>query len=104
MLFALVRTDKPGQADLRARLQPEHAAYQAQFLPMITFGGGLVRDGVDTSGDVDIHDVTGNVLVFDAPDRATVEAFHANDPYTREGLFGTVIIEQLWQRVPNPKG
>lgn len=103
MLFALVRTDKPGQADLRARLQPEHAAYQAPFLRIITFGGGLVRHGVDTSGDVDIRDVTGNVLVFDAPDRAAVEAFHANDPYTREGLFGTVIIEQLWQRVPDPK-
>ena len=102
MLFTLVRTDKPGQAKLRVRLQPEHAAYQALFLPMITFGGGLVRDGVDTSGDVDIRDVTGNVLVFDAPDRATVEAFHANDPYTREGLFDTVIIAQLWQRVPDP--
>lgn len=102
MLFALVRTDKPGQAELRARLQPEHAAYQAPFLPMITFGGGLVRDGVDTTGDVDIRDVIGNVLVFDAPDRASVEAFHANDPYTREGVFDTVIIEQLWQRVPDP--
>lgn len=103
MLFTLVRTDKPGQAALRARLQPEHAAYQAPFLPMITFGGGLVGDGVDTSGDVDIRDVIGNVLVFDAPDRETVEAFHANDPYTREGLFETVIIEALWQRVPAPK-
>lgn len=102
MLFALVRTDKPGQAVLRARLQPEHAAYQAPFLPMITFGGGLVRDGVDTTGDVEIRDVIGNVLVFDAPDRASVEAFHANDPYTREGVFDTVIIEQLWQRVPDP--
>lgn len=102
MLYTLVRTDKPGQAALRARLQPEHAAYQAPFLPMITFGGGLVGDGVDTSGEVDIRNVIGNVLVFNAPDRATVEAFHANDPYTREGLFETVIIEALWQRVPDP--
>jgi len=102
LLFTLVRTDRPGQAALRARLQPEHAAYQAPFLPMITFGGGLVGDGVDTSGDVDIRDVIGNVLVFDAPDRETVEAFHANDPYTREGLFETVIIEAFWQRVPDP--
>ncbi len=89
-------------ADVRARLQPEHAAYQAPFLPMIVFGGGLVRDGVDTSGDVDIRDVIGNVLVFEAPDRQTVEDFHANDPYTREGVFGTAIIEALWQRIPDP--
>ncbi|MBO6783835.1 MAG: hypothetical protein JJ899_11265 [Alphaproteobacteria bacterium] len=104
MRFALVRKDKPGMADLRARLQPEHAAYQAPFLPMIVFGGGMVADGVDTSGDVDIRDVIGNVLVFEAPDRRAVEDFHANDPYTREGLFETAIIEALWQRVPDPNG
>ena len=102
MRFTLIRKDKPGMADLRARLQPEHAAYQGQFLPMIVFGGGLVGDGVDTSCDVDIRDVNGNVLVFEAPDRKTIEDFHANDPYTREGLFETVLIEKLWQRVPDP--
>ena len=102
MRYALVRKDKPGMAALRARLQPEHAAYQQPFLPMIVFGGGLVRDGVDASGDVDIRDVTGNVLVFEASARETVENFHANDPYNREGLFDFVLIEPLWQRVPEP--
>lgn len=102
MRYVLVRTDKPGMAEVRARLQPEHAAYQAPFLPMIAFGGGIVREGTDTSGDVDIRDVTGNVLVFEAPDRDTVEAFHRDDPYTREGLFDSVLIEPLWQRVPDP--
>ena len=102
MRFALVRKDKPGMAGLRARLQPEHVAYQQSFLPMIVFGGGLVRDGVDASGDVDIRDVTGNVLIFEASARETVENFHANDPYNREGLFDFVLIEPLWQRVPEP--
>ena len=104
MRIALVRTDRPGQADRRARLQPAHAAYQEPFLDMVVFGGGIVGEGTDTSGDVDIRDVTGNVIVFEAPDRATVERFHANDPYTLEDMFETVIIERLWQRMPDPVG
>ena len=100
MRYALVRKDRPGRAEQRARLQPAHIAYQEEFLKLIVYGGGLVRDGVDTSGDVDIRDVTGNVIVFEA-DRETVEAFHRNDPYTIEDMFEFAIIEPIWQRVPD---
>ena len=95
----LIRRDRPGREDQRARLQPEHAAYQEPFLKLMVYGGGLVKDGTDTGGDVDIRDVTGNVIVFEA-DRATVEEFHRNDPYTREDMFEFAIIEPIWQRVP----
>jgi uncharacterized protein YciI len=101
MRYALIRKDRPGHAEQRARLQPAHAAYQEPFLNLIVYGGGLVRDGVDTSGDVNIRDVTGNVIVFEA-DRETVEAFHCNDPYTIEDMFEFAIIEPIWQRVPDP--
>ena len=102
MLYAITRRDRPGMAADRARLQPAHAEYQKAFLPLIVYGGGMVGDAVDTTGDVDIHDVIGNVLVLDVPDRAAAEAFHRDDPYTQAGLFETVIIERLWQRVPMP--
>lgn len=101
MRYALVRRDRPGRAEQRARLQPEHAVYQEKFLSLIVYGGGLVGNDVDTSGDVDIRDVTGNVIVFEA-DRATVEDFHRNDPYTLEDMFEFAIIERIWQRVPDP--
>lgn len=101
MRYALVRKDRPGRAEQRARLQPAHTAYQEPFLKLVVYGGGLVRDGVDTSGEVDIRDVTGNVIVFEA-DRETVEAFHRNDPYTIEDMFEFAIIEPIWQRVPDP--
>lgn len=101
MRYALVRKDRPGCAEQRARLQPAHIAYQEAFLELVVYGGGLVRDGVDTSGEVDIRDVTGNVIVFEA-DRETVEAFHRNDPYTIEDMFEFAIIEPIWQRVPDP--
>lgn len=102
MLYAITRRDRSGMAAERARLQPEHIRYQAAFLAMIVYGGGMIDDTVDTSGEVDIHDVIGNVLVMDVPDRETAEAFHRDDPYTKAGLFETVIIERLWQRVPVP--
>ena len=103
MRYALVRRDRPNSADKRARLQPAHAAYQEPFLNLIVYGGGLVRDGVDTSGSVDIRDVTGNIIVFKA-DRTTVEDFHRNDPYTLEDMFEMTIIEPIWQRMPDPNG
>jgi hypothetical protein len=102
MLYAIVRRDRPGSAELRARLQPDHNRYQEPFLPRIVYGGGLVGDGIDTTGAVDIRNVIGNVLVFEANGRADAEAFHRNDPYTQNDLFETVIIEPFWQRVPPP--
>ena len=99
MRYVLVRRDRPGRAEERARLQPAHAAYQQPFLHLVVYGGGLVGDDVDTSGAVDIRDVKGNVIVFEA-DRATVEDFHRNDPYTKADLFEFAVVERVWQRVP----
>ncbi len=99
MRYLLFRKDRPRMAATRAELQPAHAAYQKRFLPLIVYGGGLVGDAIDTSGMVDIRDVTGNILVFEA-DRATVEDFHQNDPYTKADLFEVAYVEAVWQRVP----
>lgn len=103
MRYVLFRRDRPGRAEERAKLQPAHAAYQEPFLKMVVFGGGLVGDGIETAGMVDIRDVKGNVLIFEA-DRKTVEDFHRNDPYTKADLFEFAVIERVWQRVPDPEG
>ena len=104
MLFAIARRDKPGMAEKRVELLAAHAEYQKDFMDRITFGGGLVADGTDEEnfvfGPEGIRNVTGNILVLDVPDRATAEAFHANDPYTLGGIFERVIIEPFLQRVP----
>jgi uncharacterized protein YciI len=104
MLFAIARRDKPGMADARAQLLAAHADYQKAFMGMIVFGGGLVADGTDVDNfeysEEGIRDVVGNVLIVDVPDRATAEALHNDDPYTKGGVFETVIIEPFLQRVP----
>lgn len=106
MLFAIVRRDKPGMADTRARLLPAHAEYQKAFMPVIVFGGGLLADGADAAAfqynATGIRNVIGNLLIVDVPDRAAAEALHNDDPYTRGGLFESVIIEPFLQRVPPP--
>ena len=98
--YVLFRKDKSGKASERVRLQPAHIEYQQPFLPLITYGGGLVDDKTDTGSLVKIQDVTGNLIVFKA-NRAIVEDFHKNDPYTLAGIFDLVIIKRIWQRVPS---
>ncbi len=106
MLFAIARKDKPGMADARARLLSAHVEYQKAFMAMIVFGGGLVTEGTDASNfeytEAGIRAVVGNVLIVDVPNRATAEAMHRDDPYTKGGVFETVIIEPFLQRVPPP--
>ncbi len=104
MLFAIARRDKPGMADARAQLLSAHAEYQKAFMAVIVFGGGLVTDGTDNDNfeytEDGIRQVVGNVLIVDVPDRAAAEGLHNNDPYTKGGVFETVIIEPFLQRVP----
>ena len=106
MLFAIVRRDKPGMADARARLLSAHAEYQKKFMAAIVFGGGLVTDGTTTDNfeysETGIREVVGNLLILDVPDRASAQAIHRDDPYTLGGVFETVIIEPFLQRVPLP--
>jgi uncharacterized protein YciI len=107
MLFAIARRDKPGMGDVRAELLAAHAEYQKGFMDLIVFGGGLMADGADLDNfvysEAGIRDVVGNVLIVDVPDRAAAEALHNDDPYTKGGVFDTVIIEPFLQRVPLPK-
>ena len=103
MLYAVLRRDRPGMAARRASLQPAHARYQKAFMGAIVFGGGLVAEGTGTARAVDIANVVGNVLIIEVPDRAGAQAFRRDDPYTRNDLFETVIIEPFWQRVPPPQ-
>ncbi len=99
--YTLVRRDRPNRAEKRARLHPGYAAYQEPFLKLIFYGSGFVEDGADTSGDVNFHDVTGNIIVFEVY-REMVEDFHRNEPYTLEDMFEFAIIEPIWQRMPDP--
>ena len=92
MLFAFICFDKPGMAGLRQEIRAEHIEYMIRVKDRTVFGGPLQDD----SGDVTI----GSIFAIDFSDRSAAEAFIADEPYTRSGVFETPRIFPWKQMVP----
>ncbi len=90
MLFIFICTDKPGLQELRVSTRAEHLAYLSRIEDKVFAAGPLQTD--DGAG------MTGSILIIDFPDRAAAEAFAADDPYAKVGLFESVFI-QRWKKV-----
>ena len=89
MPYVIACTDKADSEDLRAKLRDEHLAYLRERVSMILAGGALTDD--DGTGGC------GGVIIIDTDDRATAEAFAANDPFTTGGLFDDVKVTR-WRK------
>ncbi len=83
MLFTLLCTDKPGSLDLRMATRPTHLAYLQSCKAMLISAGPML----DLEGKP-----CGSVIILEAADRATAEAFAAGDPYAKAGLFESTIV------------
>ena len=83
MHFVLYCLDAPTSADLRPATRDEHLAYVAEVGAVIKVAGPMT-DADGTS--------IGSMFIVELEDLAAAEAFSANDPYTKAGLFGTVDI------------
>jgi uncharacterized protein YciI len=90
MLFFVHCVDKPGHGQVRTDTRPAHLAYIEGFADRLFAGGALLADDAATP--------LGSLIIIDLPDRAAVEAFTANDPYNKAGLFASVTI-QPWRKV-----
>lgn len=87
MLYALICTDKPGHLSLRQANRAAHIAYLKQAA--VEMAGPFL----DKSGEM-----CGSLVVIEAESRAAAEAWAANDPYVRAGLFADIRIE-AWNKV-----
>ena len=90
MYFAVIARDKPGQAELRKRLRPDHRAWlrmPGDHQIVVRLGGPLL--GAD--GEMD-----GTLLVVEARSEEAVHAFLADDPYSRNQMFEQLEVRQ-WQ-------
>ena len=90
MFFTIVCTDRPNQEQLRIDTRQAHLDYLGRF-----------KDPVVMAGPTQTHagaHMTGSLLIMDFADRKLVEAFAANDPYNKAGLFETVVIRR-WKKV-----
>lgn len=89
MPYAIITKDRPDAGDLRQRLRAEHLAYlDARKSQLLAAGAQIEDDG--TGG-------FGGILLVDTDDRAEAEAFIAGDPFTRGGLFESVVVVR-WRK------
>ena len=82
-MFVLHCLDKPGALDLRMATREAHLAYVRPQMHLLKLGGPLL----DEKGDM-----AGSLMIVEVADRAAAEAFSANDPYTKAGLWQKVEI------------
>ena len=87
-LYALICLDKPGHGDLRRDTRAAHLAYVAETGVVVQAGPFL--DEAEA--------MIGSLIVLDVADRAAAEAWAADDPYARAGLFKSVTLHR-WKKV-----
>ncbi len=92
MLFAFICFDRADSAEERQRSRAEHIVYMGNVLKETVFGGPLLHE---KSGRT-----IGSIFAIEFDDRAAAEAFIAQEPYTRDGVFETVDIYPWRQMVP----
>ncbi|MDR5652477.1 YciI family protein [Ruixingdingia sedimenti] len=87
MLYAIICRDKPGALQLRLDTRPAHLAYLEET-GVVRIAGPFIEDDRPV----------GSLVIVETADRAAAEAFAANDPYARAGLFAEVTVNE-WKRV-----
>jgi uncharacterized protein YciI len=91
MIFVLHCRMEQGQAPRLPEFRPQHLAYvQSSGIKILGAGPTLSEDGTE---------IIGGVYIFDVADRAAALAFYNGDPYVREGLWKSTLLERFDKRV-----
>jgi len=89
MLYLIHAFDKPDHLAVRMENRPAHVEYLKSFGDKLHAAGPTL----DAAGEMN-----GSLVILDFADQAEAEAFAANDPYAKAGLFEKVIV-QPWKKV-----
>ncbi|RWR31077.1 YciI family protein [Sinirhodobacter populi] len=87
MYFVLNCRDKEGALQTRLDNRDRHLAY-ARESGVVFVGGPLIEKG----------GMVGSLVIIEVEDLAAAQAFAANDPYAKAGLFESVTISE-WKKV-----
>jgi uncharacterized protein YciI len=96
--FAIFATDKPDLEPLRNEIRPLHRQYLREPHPhrvVVRLGGPTLSSGAGV--------MNGTLLVVEAASLSEIEAFFADDPYARAGLFERVEIRPWRWGLGNPQ-
>jgi uncharacterized protein YciI len=94
MLYVLFCEDKPDSEALRLANRDAHLAYIGTQAACIRHAGPMLSD--------DGEHMVGSLLIIEAADIDAARTLHHDDPYTRAGLWGHVVIRPYRQVQPRP--
>lgn len=89
MLWAVIATDKPNSAALRAQHIEGHRQYLAKHTQKIFFSGPLQTD--------DAGAALGSLWILQVADKAAAEDFVKNEVFYQAGVFESVIYRRMRQ-------
>jgi uncharacterized protein len=96
MLYIIYQLDRPNPeaAEIRKRVKDTHLAYLERHKDILVLGGALLAD--DGVGRL------GSTLIVNLPSRQAAEAFSADEPFRKAGLFRSVTITRMRRGQWNP--
>ena len=87
MLYILYNEDRPDGQAVREATREAHLAYLDRHKDKVVLGGGLLSEDGATR--------LGSVFIINVPSRKAAEAFSADEPFRKAGLFQTVKITRM---------
>jgi len=96
MIYVILLMDRPDTADLRVQVRPEHRAYLAQLADRMAFAGPLTSEDGQTT--------LGSLLAIDFPNRAAVDAWLKDEPFTKAGVYEAPVVHVFNNMWPQKVG
>jgi len=95
MLFVLVGLDrKEDGAEIRRQNRAAHLQFVVENEEKFRYGGALLDDN---------GGMVGSLMMVELADRAALDDFLRQEPYSRAGLFEPYIVRETRQVVPPPE-
>ncbi|WIV50818.1 YciI family protein [Marivivens sp. LCG002] len=88
MRFAVITKDKPGALQLRLDTRDAHVAY-LKSSGVVEMAGPFLNEA---------EEMCGSLVIIEVEDLTAAQAWAANDPYAKAGLFAETRI-QAWKKV-----
>ncbi|MDP1743052.1 MAG: YciI family protein [Polaromonas sp.] len=96
MIYIFHLIDKPDSGELRLRIRPEHKAYLAEMSDHIAFAGPLMAE--------DGQAMIGSLLAINFDSRAAAQAWLADEPFTRAGVYAISSVHAFVNLWPQKAG
>lgn len=96
MIYIFHLIDKPDSGELRLRIRPEHKAYLAEMSDHIAFAGPLMAE--------DGQAMIGSLLAINFGSPAAAQAWLADEPFTRAGVYAISSVHAFVNLWPQKAG